>query len=68
MESELTTVDRVAILTWRLSRGDRLTVAQAAELIEATESGTRRLLLRISLHTPIFCDDEHCWCKCEGAR
>lgn len=68
MESELTTVDRVAILVWRLQRGDRLTVAKAAELTEQTCSGARRLLMRISLHTPIFCDDDHYWHKCEDAR
>ena len=68
MESELTTVDRVAILVWRLQRGDRITVAQAARLTEQSPSGAYKMLVRLQLHIPIYCADDRFWCKCEDSR
>jgi DNA-binding IclR family transcriptional regulator len=58
---EATPTERVAAVTFLLTKGDALTSAEIAERVDLTPHGARALLNRMSRVVPLYRDEHGCW-------
>jgi len=65
-KQDLSTVERVTLLSFCLADGERLSVYAAARLTGLTVRSARRLLNAMSRKAPIYCDEaQRVWQRCE---
>lgn len=60
--SELTSIRRTALITYRLAHGEALSVRQVVQMTGLTPSGARNMLRAISNVLPVYYDaQERAW-------
>lgn len=64
-DSELTVSERIAMITWRLCAGGRISAPAAARYLECSQRNAQKILLAISRVIPIYRDEDGIWQRLE---